>query len=128
MKKYFRKLAAMVVTYYCNRIYRKAVKNADEQHAKEGEMFYVVDHLIKGQTLSVINRKMFRKMKMDAQRWTNPLYEVYFDKEYNIQMLKDSGWYHTADRSGQNGLTPKDKEVRRLAFIRMGLQKAKLLG
>ena len=117
----------MVVTYYCNRIYRKAVEAADERHAKDREMFYVVDHLIKGQTLTVINRRMFRKMKMDAQRWQNPLYEIYFDNEYNLQMLKDSGWYHTADRSEQNGLTEKDKEVRRLAFIRMGLRRAKLI-
>lgn len=127
MKKFFRKLAAAVVTYYCNRVYQKAVKAADERHAQEHEMFYVVDHLIKGQTLTVINRKMFRKMKMDAQRWTNPMYEVYFDKEYNVQMLKDTGWYHTPDRSEQNALSEKDREVRRLAFIRMGLQRAKLL-
>lgn len=127
MKRFFRKLAAAVVTYYCDRIYRKAVQAADRRHAEEKEMFYVVDHLIKGQTLTVINRKMFRKMKMDAQRWTNPLYEMYFDKEYNIQMLKDSGWYHTADRSERGGLSAKDKEVRRLAFIRMGLQRAKLV-
>ena len=86
MRKFFRRLAAAVVTYYCDRIYRKAVKAADERHEKEHEMFYVVDHLIKGQTLTVINRRMFRKMKMDAQRWTNPMYEIYFDKEYNLQV------------------------------------------
>lgn len=117
----------MVVTYYCNRVYKKAVKAADERHAKDKETFYVVDHLIKGQTLSVINRKMFRKMKMDAQRWRNPLYKIYFDNGYNIEMLKNTGWYHTADRSGQNALSEKDKEIRRLAFIRLGLQRAKLI-
>lgn len=127
MKKFFRKMAAAVVTYYYNRIYRKAVEAADKQHAEHKEMFYVVDHLIKGQMLTVINRRMFRQMKMDAQRWTNPLYEIYFDSGYNIQMLKDTGWYHTPNRSEENGLTEKDKEVRRLAFIRMGLQRAKLL-
>ena len=127
MRKFFRRLAAAVVTYYCDRIYRKAVKAADERHEKEHEMFYVVDHLIKGQTLTVINRRMFRKMKMDAQRWTNPMYEIYFDKEYNLQMLKDTGWYHTANRAEENALSERDKEIRRLAFIRMGLQRAKLL-
>ena len=32
MKKFFRKLAAYVVTIYANRIYRKAVKIADQRH------------------------------------------------------------------------------------------------
>lgn len=127
MKKFLRKLAAMVVTYYCNRIYRKAVREAERRHAKDREMFYVVDHLIRGQTLTVINRKMFRRMKADAQSIVNPTHKIYQDKGFNIQILKDTGWYHTADRSGKNGLSEKDKEVRRMAFIRTGLQKARLL-
>lgn len=127
MKKLAKKLAILIVTYYYNRIYRKAVKMADKLHSEQGEMYYVVDHLIKGQTLSIINRKEFRRMKHDAQRWTNPNHEMYYSKDYNIQIVKDGCWYHTANRSEECGLTAIDCEARRLFFVKVGLLRAKLI-
>lgn len=127
MKKFFRKIAGMLVTWYYGRIYRKAVKMADEQHEKDGDTYYVIDHLFKGQMLSVVNRRTFRMMKHDAQRWTNPNYEMYYSKDYNISLVKEGCWYRTADRSGNGALSARDIEVRRLALVRIGLVKAKLI-
>ena len=127
MKKIFRKLAGLFVTGYFTRLYRKAVKLADECHRKDGQTYYVIDHLYKGQMLSVVNRKTFRKMKHDAQRWTNPNYEMYYSNDYNISLVKEGCWYRTADRSGQNAMSARDCEIRRLALVRIGLIKAKLM-
>jgi hypothetical protein len=127
MKRLFKKLAGILVTWYYSRLYNKAVKLADEQHERKGETFYVIDHIYKGQMLSVVNRGTFRRMKHDAQRWTNPNYEMYYAKEYNLSLVKEGCWYRTPDRSGNNGLSKRDIEVRRLALVRIGLVRAKLL-
>ena len=127
MKKFFKKIAGLLVTWYYNRLYRKAVRLADEQHAKDHDTYYVIDHLFKGQTLSVVNRRTFRMMKHDAQRWTNPNYEMYYSKDYNISLVKEGCWYRTPDRAGNNGLSRREIEVRRLALVRIGLVKAKLI-
>lgn len=121
----FRKrIAGKIVTFYCNRMYNKAMLKAEERHAKDGEMIYVVDHFIKGQLLSAINRKEFRFIKHTAQKMHRD--ELYWSPAYGVNMLKEQCWYHTADRSGNQALTEKDKEIRRLAFIRAGLKKARL--
>lgn len=127
MKKFFKKIAGILVTWYYSRLYKKAVSMADKAHEEKGETFYVIDHLYKGQLLSVVNRKMFRQMKHDAQRWTNPSYEMYYMKDYNISLVKEGCWYHTADRSGYNAMSEQQKEIRRLALVRIGLVRAKLL-
>lgn len=119
-----RRLAGRIVTYYRNRMYWKAVQKADERHAKDGEMIYVIDHFVKGQLLSAINRKEFRLIKHSAQKLHKD--SAYWSPQYGVEMLKQQCWYHTADRSGNNGLTAKDKEIRRLAFIRKGLKEARI--
>ena len=42
MKKLLRKLAGYIVTIYANRIYRKAVKEAEKVHARCGKSFITV--------------------------------------------------------------------------------------
>lgn len=127
MRKLFRKIAGILVTWYYSRMYRQAVKMADEQHERDGAAWYVVDHLYRGKVMSVIDRKAFRRMKMDAQRWTNPNYERYFSNDYNISLVKEGCWYRTADRSGNNAMSARDIEIRRLALVRIGLVRARLL-
>ena len=116
MKKFFRKLAGYIVTYYANRIYRKAVKEADRVHAERKERIYVASSIEDVRELVIYNRYKFRKMK-------NRL----FIPKYYISNLKHGAWYYTADRGEQNGLTPEEKEIRRLAFVRHVLHRAKLI-
>lgn len=116
MKKFFRSIAKYVVTLYANRIYRKAVKVADERHEKEKEMIYVASSMADVRELNTYNRRQFRYMKN----------RLYIPKHY-ICNLKNGAWYHTADRGEKNGLSPQEKEIRRLAFVRHLLHRAKLL-
>lgn len=116
MKKFFRKLAGYIVTFYANRIYRKAVREADRVHAERKERIYVASSIEDVRELVIYNRYKFRKMK-------NKL----FIPKYYISNLKEGAWYYTADRSEQNGLSPQEKEVRRLAFVRHVLHRAKLI-
>lgn len=116
MKKFFRSIAKYVVTLYANRIYCKAVKVADKRHEIEKEMIYVASSLADFRELNTYNRRQFRLMKN----------RLFIPKHY-ICNLKNGAWYHTADRGGKNGLSPQEKEIRRLAFVRHLLHRAKLL-
>lgn len=116
MKKFFRKLAGYIVTIYANRIYRKAVKEADRVHALRKERIYVASSIEDVRELVIYNRYKFRQMK-------NKL----FIPKYYISNLKDGAWYYTGDRLEKGCLTPEEKEVRRLAFVRHVLHRAKLI-
>lgn len=116
MRKFFRRIASFIVTIYANRIYRKAVEVADKRHEQEKEMIYVASSLADVRQLTTFNRKQFRIMKSRL-----------FIPKFYISELKGGAWYHTADRGGQRGLTPQEKEIRRLAFVRHVLHRAKLL-
>lgn len=118
------RIAGKIVTYYCDKAYRKAVVQAEERHKREGEMIYVIDHFIEGQLLSCINRREFRFIKHMAQKLHKDV--AYWSPEYGVDMLKEMCWYHTANGSEENALTPREAEIRRLAFIRAGLKKARL--
>lgn len=116
MKKFFRKLAGYLVTIYANRIYRKAVKEADRVHAERKERIYVASSIEDVRELVIYNRYKFRQIK-------NKL----FIPKYYISHLKDGAWYYTGDRLEQGCLTPEEKETRRLAFVRHVLHRAKLI-
>lgn len=116
MKKFFRKLAGYIVTIYANRIYRKAVKEADRVHAERKERIYVASSIEDVRELVIYNRYKFRQMK-------NRL----FIPKFYISNLKDGAWYYTGDRLEQGCLTPEEKEIRRLAFVRHVLHRAKLI-
>lgn len=115
MKEFFKKLAGMVVTYYANRLYKNAVKEAEKVHALKKERIYVVSSLTNVSNLVILNRDKFRLMKK-ALRIQN----------HYIDNLKEGAWYYTADRAEKNGLSEQDREVRRLAFVRHMLHRAKL--
>ncbi len=115
MKKFFKRLAGYLVTAYANRLYRKAMKIADERHSKEKTMIYVISSYFDESRLVTYNRKQFRAtkeyLKMRRERVTD---------------MKAGSWYHTADAIERNGLSAKEKEARRLAFVRVLLRKAGL--
>ena len=116
MKKFFKKIAGYIVTIYANRIYRKAVKEADKVHAVRKERIYVASSIEDVRELVIYNRYKFRQIK-------NKL----FIPKFYISNLKDGAWYYTGDRLEQGCLTPEEKETRRLAFVRHVLHRAKLI-
>lgn len=115
MKKIFKRLAGYVVTAYANRLYNKAVKMADDRHAQEKTTIYVISSYLDPKELVTYNREQFRRVKR--------LFKL---REEKIENLRAGSWYHTTDKGENNGLSDLDKEARRLAFVRMILQKAKL--
>ena len=119
IRAFFRRMAIYVVTAYANRIYRKAVEAAEQRHEKEKETIYVTNGAISASSLVTYNRKQFRKAKR--------LLRVYDSRQYNIAALKQAAWYHTANREEKDGMTPKGKELRRLAFVKYLLKQAKLV-
>lgn len=119
IKEAIRRMAIYVVTVYANRIYRKAVEAAEKRHEAEGEMIYVANGAIDASVLRTYNRKEFRKVKR--------LLKVYDSKAYNLYALKQSAWYHTANRQGGEELSPREKGLRRLAFVKHVLRNAKLV-
>lgn len=115
IKNFFKKLAIMVVTAYGNRLYRKAVKAADERHAREGETIYVSYF---GKELRTFNRAEFRAAKRRLGS---------FAKKFNITLFKGAACYHTANRIEKDGMSERDKELGRLTFIKFLLMNAKLV-
>ena len=119
IKGFIRRMAIYVVTAYANRIYRKAVEAADKRHEMEKETIYVSNGALDASVLRTYNRKEFRHAKR--------LLRIYDSKAYNIANLKPSAWYHTANREEKEGMTPRAKELRRLAFVKSLLRNAKLV-
>lgn len=115
MKKFFKKIARYVVAAYANRLYRKAVKKAEERHAQEKTMIYVISSLLDDSQLVCCSRKEFREVKEKLRL-----------RDLKIEGLKAGSWYHTADAIDRNGINPIDKEARRIAFVRMLIEKAGL--
>ena len=125
IKLFLRRMAGRVVTYYCNRIYRKAVQRADGYHAEHRDAYYVITDPANKYQLVTISRRHFRKMKHDAQRSMSDM--LYWSRDYNMRLVKDGCWYHTPDRGENNPMSPRQKELMRLVFIKSGLMKAGLV-
>lgn len=67
---------------------RAAIRTADEQHAKDGDRYYVVPSL-DGQLL-IMDRKNFRKMKR----------KHYIDQKATLNDLRRECFYHTPYANG----------------------------
>lgn len=129
MRKFFRNLASKLVTWYYRRMYDQGVKACDKLHAEKKWAYYLIDWPDrKGKrVLQPLNRRGFRNLKHWAQGFYFGVDMKYWSKDYNMETLRQGAWYYTADRAEKNGISPEEKEIRRLAFLREGLRRAKLL-
>lgn len=114
----FKKLAVVVVTFYGNYIYKKAVKAADERHRREHQMIYVASENFRPDVLTTYDRKRFKIEKRVFG---------YHARLLTLQTLKAGCYYHTPDTAGNQGMSEEEKERRRLFFIRERLEKARLV-
>ena len=80
-----------------------------------------------GYVLKPLSRRGFRSLKHWAQGFYFGVDMKYWSKDYNMSVLREGAWYFTPDKAENNGLSAQEKEVRRLAFLREGLRRAKLL-
>ena len=118
MKKLFRRIAEFFVVAYANHVYRNRVKLADKLHRKYKWRMYVC-FPFDGKTLIVMDRKGFRYAKR--------LHHIY-DPECGTTKLGEGSYYYTGDRSENGTLDPKERELRRLAFVNYMIRRAKLPG
>ena len=119
IKAFFRRIAVYVVTAYANHIYQKAVKVADKRHEEEKTTIYVANGTIDASELRTYNRNEFRRVKR--------FLKIYDNKSYNMCNFKQASWYYTPNAEGAGGMTPRTKELRRLAFVKNILRNAKLV-
>jgi hypothetical protein len=129
MKKFFRRFAAKLVTMYYRRMYRKGVEACDKMHENKRAAYYLIDWPDGSgkRVLRPISRNGFRALKHWAQGFYFGVDMKYWSQDYNMKTLREGAWYFTPDRAENNGLSAKEKEIRRLAFLREGLRRANLL-
>lgn len=97
-------------TAYADRMYRNAVKKADRLYAANRQHYYVCSSPYDPRKLVVLDRKTFRELKR----------KLGIKGEGNdMSALRDGSFYHTPDKSGNGGLSEREKEIRRLAYLRM---------
>lgn len=117
-KKFFRKCAVFFVTLWAKYAYWQGVEAAEERHRKEKIAVYLASNSFRPDHLVTYDKHQFKVEK-----------HVYGQAARLLTMntLRRDCWYYTADRQGQNGMTPRDKEVRRRAFIKERLTLAGLI-
>lgn len=117
-KKLFRKPAILFVTLWANRAYREGVKAADERSRREGKTIYLAAKTFHPDVLATYSKEQFKVQKNIIG---------YHARLLTMNTLKHGCYYHTTDKFGNNGMSDRDREIRRKAFIRERLRYAKLI-
>lgn len=119
MRNPFKKLAALCVTAYANRLYRSTAKMAEKKRTETCTKQYVLSAPLPvwSNQLIIVSAKEFQKIR---HHFGVPTGTIPSD------VLIRQSWYHTSGRSGQGGISKEEAEVRRLAFCRYMLKRANL--
>lgn len=117
-KRLIRKPAIFFVSIYSRRLYDRGVEAAESRHKQEGNIIYLASKTFHPDRLATYDKTQFKAEK-----------KVFGSSARLLTMntLQRGCYYHTADRFGNNGLSVKDKEIRRKAFIKERLRLAKLI-
>lgn len=118
IRRIFRKPAIIIVTLYAKLIYRQGVEAAERRHAREGCTVYLASDSFFPDHLVTYTKPQFKEEKrvygMAARLLT-------------MNTLRYGCYYYTADRWERNGISDKEKIIRKKAFIRERLELAKLI-
>ena len=118
LKKLFRKPAIILVTLWAKHAYNQGVAAAESRHQKEKVTIYLASDSFRPDRLVTYNKRQFKIEKriygMAARLLT-------------MNTLRSGCYYHTEDAWGENGLDPKEMEVRKKAFIKERLHLAGLI-
>ncbi len=117
-KRFFRKVAIIVVTIYAKSIYRQGVEAAEMRHRREGCTVYLAANSFRPDRLVTYTKPQFKVEK-----------RVYGTAARLLTMntLRSGCYYYTADRYGVNGMSESETKKRREAFVRERLRLAKLI-
>ena len=123
-KRIRRRLAIIFVTWWAQWAYKKGVKAAERRRLAllrspfgNGMVYLAVDSWHPDRLIT------YTKSQFKAEK------RVYGQAARLLTMttLKRGCFYHTSDRWGREGLSERDVEIRRKAFIRGRLRLAKLI-
>lgn len=117
-KRLFRRPAIFLVTIWARRAYNEGVAAAELRHKREHKTIYLAANSFRPDHLVTYDKSQFKIEK-----------KVYGVKARLLTMntLKQRCYYHTPDGQELNGLSEKEKEIRRRAFIKERLRMAKLI-
>lgn len=126
-KKLFRKPAIIFVTIWAKRTFSQGVKAAEERRLDEIRrgyedgnncMIYLACNSFRPDHLVTYTKRQFKAEKR--------VYGV-AARLLTMNTLMRGCYYHTSDRWGYNGISERDLEIRKKAFIKERLRKAKLI-
>lgn len=117
-KRILRKPAIFVVSVYARYIYRQGVDAAERRHKMEGNTIYLAAKTFHPDRLATYNKAQFKAEKKVFGTSARLL---------TMNTLKRGCYYYTADQFGNNGISNKDKEIRRKAFVKERLMYAGLI-
>ena len=83
---------------------RAAIRTADEQHAKDGDRYYVVPSL-DGQLL-IMDRKNFKALKL----------KHYIEKKVTLNDLRRECFYHTPYSNGTDVMPDEVRKLRAASY------------
>ena len=116
-KKIMRRPAIIVVSLWARMAYNKGVRAAEQRHIADGGTIYLACDSFHPDRLVTYNKAQFKTQKrafgMSARLLT-------------MNTLKSGCYYYTADAFMKNGISKRDKEIRRKAFVKERLQLARL--
>ena len=118
LRKLFRRPAIILVTQWAKIAYKQGVDAAERRHQLEGRTIYLAKDNFHPDHLRTYNKPQFK-----AEKWVYG----YHARLLTMNTLKNGCYYYTADKYGNNGMTAREREVRRRFFIKERLQKAKLI-
>lgn len=121
-KKPFRRIAILFVTLWARRAYQQGVRAAEmrwkQTPVEYRKTIYLAANSFRPDHLVTYDKPQFKMEK----------------RAYGVQArlltmnsLRQGSYYYTADKYGNNGMTPEEKEIRRQAFIKQRLRMAKLI-
>jgi hypothetical protein len=113
MKKIIKTIRTWFVIAYANYHYKKNVRTADKLNRKHHTRFYVALNGNK-KSLFILSRKGFRHLKNELSPTSKD----------SVLKLKEGSYYYTGNAIGADTMPPLEKEARRLAFIKLILEKS----
>lgn len=117
MKNPFKKLAALCVTAYAKKIFNQAINLAEDKYKASPDMYFVITDPSRPKRLMCINTRQFLDLR---HKYHIP------SKALTIDKLKNTCWYRTKSKAGTDAMSFQDLTVRKLAFCRELLKRAKL--
>lgn len=118
LKRLFRRPAILLVTLWARLAYNQGVEAAELRHKTSGHVIYLAANSFRPDHLVTYDKQQFK---------TEKRVYGYHARLLTMNTLKQGCFYYTADRYGNNGMTPKEKEFRRRAFIDQRLRMSKLV-